>query len=162
MPRSVPVPRSGGTRKSDLGERIEVSKTSVYQRAHSYHTKVPPDAIVPFFKAFTRPGDTVYDPFCGSGMTGIAALLADRNALLSDVSIAAVHIARNYTRPCDPSAFSKALKVVERNMEPIVSGPTSPCALRHSSNTQHGATFTDARLVVVKLSIGKACSEMVL
>jgi DNA modification methylase/transcriptional regulator with XRE-family HTH domain/DNA-directed RNA polymerase subunit RPC12/RpoP len=140
MPRSVPVPRSGGTRKSDLGERIEVSKTSVYQRAHSYHTKVPPDAIVPFIKAFTRPGDTVYDPFCGSGMTGIAALLADRNALLSDVSIAAVHIARNYTRPCDPSAFSKALKIVERHMEPIVSWLYKP--LRASTLVEY-TTWSD-------------------
>ena len=121
VPRSVPVPRSGRTPKSILAERIEVSKTSVYQRAHSYHTKVPPDAIIPFIKAFTHPGDTVFDPFCGSGMTGIAALLTDRNALLSDVSIAAVHIARNYTRPCDPKALSEALKTVARRMEPIIS-----------------------------------------
>ena len=54
-------------------------------------------------------------------MTGIAALLADRNVLLSDVSIAAVHIARNYTRPCNPKAFAAALKTVARQMEPIVS-----------------------------------------
>ena len=121
VPLDVPVPSSGQARKNCLANRIVVSKTSVYQRAHSYHTKVPPDAIVPFIKAFTRPGDTVFDPFCGSGMTGIAALLADRNALLSDVSIAAVHIARNYTRYCDPKAFAEALKTVARQMEPIVS-----------------------------------------
>jgi DNA modification methylase/transcriptional regulator with XRE-family HTH domain len=121
VPRDVPLPSSGQARKNGLADHIVVTKTSVYQRAHSYHTKVPPDAIVPFIKAFTRPGDTVFDPFCGSGMTGVAALLADRNALLSDVSIAAVHIARNYTRPCDPKAFAEALKTVARQMEPIVS-----------------------------------------
>jgi DNA modification methylase/DNA-binding XRE family transcriptional regulator len=121
LPRTVPVASSSQAKRNEIPDRITVTKSSIYQRAHSYHTKVPPDAIVPFVKAFTRPGDTVFDPFCGSGMTGIAALLADRNALLSDVSIAAVHIARNYTRPCDPKVFSEALEKVARQMEPIVS-----------------------------------------
>jgi DNA modification methylase/transcriptional regulator with XRE-family HTH domain len=121
VPRSVPSPQSGVVRPGPLEETIKVSKSSVYQRAHSYHTKVPPDAIVPFIKAFTRPGDVVYDPFCGSGMTGLASLMTDRNALLSDVSIAAVHIARNYTRPCDPKLYVKALEKVARQVEPIVS-----------------------------------------
>ena len=37
-----------------------------------------------------------------------------RNALLSDLSPAAVHIARNYTTPCDPSAFAATLAVIEK------------------------------------------------
>ena len=35
-------------------ERINVRKTSTSYRAHSYHTKVPPEAIRPFIAAFTR------------------------------------------------------------------------------------------------------------
>ena len=81
---------------------LHVTKASTTYRAHSYHTKVPPSAITPFIEAFTNPGDLVSDPFCGSGMTGVAALEVGRNALLSDLSPAAVHIARNYTAPCDP------------------------------------------------------------
>lgn len=92
---------------------IEVSKASTIYRAHSYHTKVPPAAIKPFIEAFTAPGDLVSDPFCGSGMTGVAALDLGRDALLSDLSPAAVHIARNYTAPCDPAEFRKALARVE-------------------------------------------------
>lgn len=92
---------------------IEVSKASTIYRAHSYHTKVPPAAIKPFIEAFTEPGDLVSDPFCGSGMTGVAALDLGRNALLSDLSPAAVHIARNYTAPCDPAVFRAALVQVE-------------------------------------------------
>ncbi|MFD1035495.1 DNA methyltransferase [Sphingomonas hankookensis] len=95
---------------------IHVSKASTTYRAHSYHTKVPPSAIIPFIEAFTSPGDLVSDPFCGSGMTGVAALDTGRNALLSDLSPAAVHIARNYTAPCDPVAFKEALVQVERDV----------------------------------------------
>src|SRR4029077_9225624 len=65
---------------------ITVSKTSTSYRAHSYHTKVPPAAITPFIECFTNPGDVVLDSFCGSGMTGVAALSLGRNALLSDLS----------------------------------------------------------------------------
>ena len=81
---------------------------------------MPPEAIRPFISAFTQPGETVFDPFCGSGMTGVAALMEGRHALLSDLSPAAVHITRNYTRPCDPDAFAAALADVEKAMKPTI------------------------------------------
>ena len=109
-----------GKEPGRLAKRIDVRKTSATYRAHSYHTKVPPEAIAPFISAFTQPGDLVFDPFCGSGMTGVAALTAGCNALLSDLSPAAVHIARNYTTHCDPAAFAEAFARVEKAMEPTV------------------------------------------
>ncbi|HQX47901.1 MAG TPA: DNA methyltransferase, partial [Steroidobacteraceae bacterium] len=109
------VRRDGGS-----PERIDVQKSSTSYRAHSYHTKVPPEAIRPFIRAFTRPGETVSDPFCGSGMTGVAALMEERNALLSDLSPAAVHIARNYTTPCDTVTLLRALKDVEQMVAPTI------------------------------------------
>ncbi|MDR6302567.1 DNA modification methylase/transcriptional regulator with XRE-family HTH domain/DNA-directed RNA polymerase subunit RPC12/RpoP [Nitrobacter vulgaris] len=121
-PEVVPIPTkaaSAGVRV-DLPKRINVRKTSTSYRAHSYHTKVPPEAIQPFISAFSRPGETVFDPFCGSGMTGVAALNEGRNALLSDLSPAAVHIARNYTTWCDPEEFSRALSAVDKEMKPTI------------------------------------------
>jgi DNA modification methylase/transcriptional regulator with XRE-family HTH domain/DNA-directed RNA polymerase subunit RPC12/RpoP len=101
-------------------ERIDVQKSTTSYRAHSYHTKVPPDAIRPFIRAFSRPGDLISDPFCGSGMTGVAALMEGRHALLSDLSPAAVHIAHNYTTPCDTAAFSRALESVAHSVAPTM------------------------------------------
>lgn len=100
--------------------RIEVTKATTTYRAHSYHTKVPPSAIKPFIEAFTAPGDLVSDPFCGSGMTGVAALDCGRHALLSDLSPAAVHIARNYTAPCDPAALREAFNRLKAVVEPTM------------------------------------------
>jgi len=121
-PRTVPLPKSESipSGRGSLSERIDVQKTSTTYRAHSYHTKVPPDAIQPFIEAFTRPGEIISDPFCGSGMTGVAALMSGRNALLSDLSPAAVHIARNYTTFCDPVEFARALQVVETAIQPTI------------------------------------------
>lgn len=83
-------------------------KSSAIYNAHAYHTKVPPEAITPYIEHYTQPGDVVLDPFCGSGMTGVAALFAGRNAILSDLSPAAVHIAYNYCTPVDVGAVKDA------------------------------------------------------
>lgn len=116
LARTTPPPR----KRHAIPERIDVVKSTTSYRAHSYHTKVPPEAIVPFIRTYTNPGDIVLDPFCGSGMTGVAALMEGRNALLSDLSPAAVHIARNYTTPCDPAAFQAALDRVVADVTPTV------------------------------------------
>ncbi|SDQ03707.1 DNA methyltransferase [Arthrobacter crystallopoietes] len=87
---------------------ITGAKGSIFYRAHSYHTKVPPEGIVPVIEHYTSPGDTVLDPFCGSGMTGVAALLSGRQGILSDLSPAAVHIATGYTAAHDGTAVAAA------------------------------------------------------
>jgi DNA modification methylase/transcriptional regulator with XRE-family HTH domain len=126
LPKTTTAPNL----QTPLVERIDVRKTSTAFRAHSYHTKVPPEAIQPFIRAFTRPGETVFDPFCGSGMTGVAALMDGRNALLSDLSPAAVHIARNYTTHCDPERFAAVLSEVEKIVKPTIAWLYKPVGTR--------------------------------
>lgn len=135
-PRTGAVPRLA----KPLPERFDVQKSTTSYRAHSYHTKVPTEAIRPFIRAFTKPGDVVYDPFCGSGMTGVAALMEGRNGLLSDLSPAAVHIARNYTNPCDPSDFKSALKAVEMMVAPTTNWLYRPVG---SNTTVEYTTWSD-------------------
>lgn len=53
------------------------------------------------------------DPFCGSGMTGVAAALTSRQAILNDLSPAATHLAWNHTHPCDPSDLEVAFAEIE-------------------------------------------------
>lgn len=43
--------------------------------AHSYHTKVPPKAVMRYILHYTNPGDIVFDGFAGTGMAGVAAQL---------------------------------------------------------------------------------------
>lgn len=91
-------------------------KGSVFYRTHSYHTKVPPEGIVPMIEHYTDPGDLVLDPFCGSGMTGVASRLSGRRGLLSDLSPAAVHITRGHTTPVDVATFDLAAKQLMANL----------------------------------------------
>jgi DNA modification methylase len=90
------------------GEIAAGKNTYVYD-AHTYHTKVPPAGVRRLIDYYTSPGQTVLDPFCGSGMTGIAAAEAGRKALLSDLSPAAVFIARNLNAPIDAGEYLRAV-----------------------------------------------------
>ncbi|PKO06216.1 MAG: DNA methylase [Chloroflexi bacterium HGW-Chloroflexi-3] len=49
-------------------------------KLHPYPTKVPHRAIMRYILHYTEPGDIVFDGFCGTGMTGVAAqMCADEN-----------------------------------------------------------------------------------
>ncbi|MDD2709254.1 MAG: DNA methyltransferase [Verrucomicrobiae bacterium] len=50
----------------------------------------------------------VADPFCGSGMTGVAALMEKKGCVLFDASPAAAFIAHHYVHPVDPSLLEQA------------------------------------------------------
>jgi len=110
----LPKSRSNASAKSAFPTmQIPGGRNSTFYLAHSYHTKVPPEAITPFLEHYTKPGDVVLDPFCGSGMTGVAAALGRRRAILNDLSPAAVHLSWNHTRPADPDALSRAFGKLE-------------------------------------------------
>ena len=95
-----------------LGPTIAVRRTDPIYNCHSYLTKVPIDAIVPFIEAFTDPGDTVVDFFAGSGMTGIAAVTLGRRALLSDISVLGRHIFEGYMTRTDPDELLQSANEV--------------------------------------------------
>jgi hypothetical protein len=54
---------------------VSDGKNDPIYRIHSYHTKVPHKAIMRYILHYTDPGDVVFDGFCGTGMTGVAAVL---------------------------------------------------------------------------------------
>jgi DNA modification methylase len=54
---------------------VSEGKNHPIYNAHSYHTKVPHRAIMKYILHYTQPGDVVFDGFCGTGMTGVAAHL---------------------------------------------------------------------------------------
>ena len=89
-------------------ETIKAKRSDPVYMAHAYLTKVPLPAILPFIEAFSSPGDTVADPFAGSGMTGVAATLLGRNARLFDVSVLGRHIGSNYVNLVEPGQLREA------------------------------------------------------
>ena len=117
---------------------VSEGKSDTIYSAHGYHTKVPYKAIMRYILHYTKPGDIVYDGFCGTGMTGVAAQMCGcpdpvfksqidaemrdshvmwgaRKAILNDLSPAASFIAYNYNSAVDVAEFDiEARKLLQQ------------------------------------------------
>ena len=114
---------------------VSEGKSDPLYNAHSYHTKVPYKAIMRYILHYTNPGDIVFDGFCGTGMTGVAAqmcghpdaitkgLLEEENpkiqwgvrkAILNDLSPIATYISSNFNRGGDKNVYSMAARLLLR------------------------------------------------
>ena len=102
-------PAAGDFPAVALPGAIRTTRRSAIYAMHSYHQgKKPHDAIRQYVGHFSRPGELVLDPFCGSGGTALAAMLEGRTAIALDRSPAAVFIARNYCSAIDPDQVQSA------------------------------------------------------
>ena len=71
-------------RREPFAADVSEGKNDPIYNAHSYHTKVPHKAIMRYILHYTDPGDIVFDGFCGTGMTGVAAqMCGDRKEVES-------------------------------------------------------------------------------
>ncbi len=66
---------------------------------HPYPAKYIPQIPKVIIQTLTNPGDTVYDPFLGSGTTGVEANILGRHAIGNDVNELAVLISKVKTTP---------------------------------------------------------------
>lgn len=87
---------------------ITTTKATAIYNMHTYWSKKPHDAIREYIKHYTKPGDLVLDPFCGSGGTALAALMENRKAIAIDRSPAATFITKNYCTPVDTDDLEKS------------------------------------------------------
>ncbi|SCX35216.1 DNA methyltransferase [Agrobacterium rosae] len=98
---------------------VSEGKNDPIYNAHSYHTKVPHKAIMRYILHYTQPGDIVFDGFCGTGMTGVAAQITNRQSILCDLSPLATFLSSNFCATTTAFQFSRAInRVLDRvNLE---------------------------------------------
>jgi len=75
---------------------------------HSYPARLHPDTASALIHALSRPGDSVLDPFCGSGTVLVVARLGGRRAFGSDLNPLAVELASLKANAAGPG-FAEAL-----------------------------------------------------
>lgn len=110
--------------KEPYASDVSEGKNNPIYMAHAYHTKVPHPAIMRYILHYTQPGDIVFDGFCGTGMTGVAANLCGsstnvstlningakvgvRHSICSDLAPIASLISASYSLPFNPKAFER-------------------------------------------------------
>ncbi|MGC2775556.1 MAG: DNA methyltransferase, partial [Bradyrhizobium sp.] len=80
-----------------------------------YPAKFHPPIVRALLDRLSEPGETVYDPFIGSGSLAIEAMATGRNALGTDIDPLAVAVARAKTRRYQiPSLRQHAAHLLER------------------------------------------------
>lgn len=102
---------------------VAEDKHDLIYNIHGYHTKVPPKAIQTYIKHYTKPGDIIFDGFCGSGMAGVAAQMCNsltdwdsdmsRCAIISDISSYAAFISANYNNPNSSDVIAQLESIID-------------------------------------------------
>lgn len=113
---------------------VEEDKHDLIYNIHSYHTKVPPKAIMKFIEHYTEAGDIIFDGFCGTGMAGVAAQLCGskdiyidsnrksgfRIPIVSDISSIASFVSGNYNSPIgktDIEIIEKSIRTLKNEFD---------------------------------------------
>ncbi len=104
-----------------LPPKLKVRKQAASRHfgVHGYFTKQAWNIVQEYIKNFTNHGDLVLDPYGGSGVTAIEALMTGRRAINIDLNPLSVFLVKNLIRPVDLRAlkeeFQKVKKKFERN-----------------------------------------------
>jgi hypothetical protein len=103
-----------------FNEAITTTKATAIYNMHTYWSKKPHDAIRQYIRHYTKQGDIVLDPFCGSGGTALAALMEGRKAIAIDRSPAATFITKNYCTPVDVDELQAAFEELRQKVKPEI------------------------------------------
>lgn len=90
-----------------LLEEIQVRKQAAKRHfgCNAYFTRQSWDIVNAYISNFSQPGDLIFDPFAGSGVTAIEALMLDRKAIHIDLNPLSVFIVNALAAPVNISEF---------------------------------------------------------
>lgn len=112
--------KANNTQKFDylsrpLLEEIPVKKQSVKRHfgVHGYFTKQSWNVVHEYIRNFSQAGDVVLDPFGGSGVTAIEALMCDRKGINIDLNPMPVFIVESLIAPVSLSELTTAFERIQ-------------------------------------------------
>jgi len=117
---------------------------------YRYPASMSPRITRSLLQAFTKPGDTVLDPFCGGGTTAIEALAHGRQAICSDLNNLACLITRSKAWPLNIAEINYLRKWVDKIALPsLISSEIKPVPLVTSDGKKY-APHSHALLLKLK------------
>lgn len=115
-----------------LLEEIPVKKQQAKRHfgVHGYFTKQTWNVVAEYIKNFSKPGDLVLDPFGGSGVTAVEALMNNRNAISIDLNPMAVFIVQALIAPVKQLKLAEAFDRVKTQY--IKAEPKTPQEIKEA------------------------------
>ena len=101
------------TRKLPNEIQIRKQATKRHFGVHGYFTKQSWDIVQTYIKNFTQPGDVVLDPFGGSGVTAIEALVTKRRGINVDINPLAIFLVDALTIKVDQQKLFSAFNEIK-------------------------------------------------
>jgi 16S rRNA G966 N2-methylase RsmD len=100
-----------------LLEEVQVKKRAAKRHfgVHGYFTRQTWNVVADYIKNFSKPGDLVLDPFGGSGITAIEALMNNRKAINIDINPMAIFMVESLVAPVKQSELADAFERVRKN-----------------------------------------------
>lgn len=94
-----------------LSEIKAISKQSAKRHygVHGYFTKQAWEIVHAYIQNFTKPGDLVLDPFGGTGVTLVEALMLGRRAIHIDLNPLSIFFVKNLIRPVNLHDLTQAV-----------------------------------------------------
>ncbi len=98
-----------------LLEEIPVKKRAAKRHfgVHGYFTKQSWNVVAEYIKNFSKPGDLVIDPFGGSGVTAVEAMMNNRKAISIDINPMAVFMVNSLIAPVKQNELTDAFNRVK-------------------------------------------------
>jgi 16S rRNA G966 N2-methylase RsmD len=98
-----------------LLDEIKVQKQSVKRHfgVHGYFTKQAWNVVHDYIRNFSQPNDLVLDPFGGSGVTAIEALMTDRKGIHLDLNPMSVFIVSALVAPVSIAELQQATERIQ-------------------------------------------------
>lgn len=105
--------------KRPLLEEIPVMKQKAKRHfgVHGYFTKQSWNIVADYIKNFSKPGDLILDPFGGSGVTAIEAMMNNRKAISIDINPMAVFIVKALIEPVKLAELKEAFEKIKIEYE---------------------------------------------
>ncbi|MDQ3221289.1 MAG: hypothetical protein M3Q26_11200 [Acidobacteriota bacterium] len=95
-------------------KKVRKRKARRHFGVHGYFTKQSWDIVHAYILNFTKPDDVVLDPFGGSGVTVVEALMTGRKGIHVDLNPLSILLARGLIAPVNPTLFHEEFDKIKR------------------------------------------------
>lgn len=110
----------GSASKLEELELVAESYTGIYSM-HKYWSKKPFNLIRNLILKYSNKGDVVLDPFCGSGISVVEAILTHRKAVGIDINPAAIFITQEMLMKIPPKEIEREFNNIQNDCERKIS-----------------------------------------
>ncbi|MCK5682342.1 DNA methylase, partial [bacterium] len=141
---------------------VSEGKNDPIYNAHSYHTKVPHKAIMRYILHYTEPGDIVFDGFCGTGMTGVAAQMCGDRQVVESLGYQVKQDGTILQQETDEDGKKRWVKFSKLGVRKAVLNDLSPAAtfIAYNYNTPVDVAAFEAEANRILAEVEEECGWM--